>query len=173
MPTVVLSGVTVGICGATMTPVLERTVKSSLRRVGRLFGFGCPTLEPSRILVWLRVPLTLVPGERRLHDLLVKNLTDEDVTIVSNGLLIGTIIDPSTLRVIGVSRIPQTLPLVTQVARPGETVRLILAVGAESPNLKHRSTVPPGKWGVVAQLRVSGNDYLTPMMPCDIEERRP
>lgn len=130
-------------------------------------------LDPGEFAVQLDGDAIVASGHILQHGVLVENLTDEDVTVLTNGHLTADVVDPATGEIVGVSDRPEHLPLIPFPVPSGKTVRVPLLIGTTSlvPSLGY--AVPPGSWGLEAPVRIERADgesthQKTPVLPLTI-----
>src|SRR5271165_5681493 len=114
-----------------------------VRRPGGPDGRGAP-LPAGPAVVRFRQTLR--------HGLLVRNRTDGELQIATNGHVTAWIVDPQTGEEVGGFSGWQTLPLVTFRIGPGGTERIPLLIGTASFTVRLGYAVPPGNWGLQATL---------------------
>lgn len=130
-----------------------------------------PLADPTQIRVELDGPLTVASGRTARHELLLTNLTDDTVTVHTNGHLTAQIADPRTGRAVGGYTGAQISPLIPFAAAPGHTVRIPLLVGTASYDPRLGYAIPAGRWALFATLELRGGRTLdTPLLPLNVTE---
>jgi len=128
-----------------------------------------PEADPAEIDSALDGPLRIRSGHAALHGLLVGNHGPGDLEIQTSGELIPTVVDPASGQLVGGYSGAVTAVLKTFTVAPGATERIPLLVGTASfvPDLGY--AVPPGEWGVQADLvPAAGTAVRTPVLPLTI-----
>jgi hypothetical protein len=130
-------------------------------------------LNPREIAVELDGPAVVKSGQELRHGLLLRNSTDSELPVLTNGTVFADVVDPQTGETVGGFYGPRTLALMIFRVAPGETGRIpfLIATTSFAPRLGY--TVPAGNWGVQATLRIdreSGGspDRRTPILPLTI-----
>jgi hypothetical protein len=130
-----------------------------------------PVADPTQLRIELDGPLSIASGHTARHRLLLTNLTDQAVTVHTNGQLTAHIADPKTSRAIGGYTGAQISPLILFTAAPGETVRIPLVVGTESCSAELGYAIPAGRWALFATLQLhDGRTLDTPLLPLTVTE---
>lgn len=119
------------------------------------------------IEVTLDGPLAVTSGATVEHGLLVTNRGSHEFTVNTNGQLTAHIVDPADGSHIGGTSGYQRLPLVTFSIAPGATKRIPLLVGTDSYVPRLGYTIPPGRWGLTADLGDRGT-LSTPLLAFDV-----
>ncbi len=109
-------------------------------------------LDPREAEAELDGPAVVRSGQTLRHGLLVRNRTDGELQIATNGHVTAWIVDPQTGEEVGGFSGWQTLPLVTFRIGPGGTERIPLLIGTASFTVRLGYAVPPGNWGLQATL---------------------
>jgi hypothetical protein len=130
-------------------------------------------LDPQEIAAELDGPAVVSSGQTLHHGLLVRNRTDRELQLSTNGQVTATVVDLQTGATVGGFAGFQATVLVTFRVAPGKTGRvpLVIATASFVPRLGY--AVPPGEWGVRAVL-VLGSDpqsaprRRTPVLPLTI-----
>jgi hypothetical protein len=128
-------------------------------------------LDPHELAAELDGPAIVRSGESVGHDLLLTNLTRQEIQIETNGHVTADVVDPRTGEVIGGSSIPQLLPLIVFRVEPGQTERIPLLIGTDSMMPRLGYTIPAGTWGLQVPLKLGGHDaprMRTPILPLTI-----
>ncbi len=112
-------------------------------------------LDPREAEAELDGPAVVRSGQTLRHGLLVRNRTDGELQIATNGHVTAWIVDPQTGEEVGGFSGWQTLPLVTFRIGPGGTERIPLLIGTASFTVRLGYAVPPGNWGLQATLDVA------------------
>jgi hypothetical protein len=125
--------------------------------------------------------LTVVSGHDGHHRILIANHTNEPVYFWTNGQVTAHVVDPATLRVVGVSVVAQFASLVCFGAEAHGSALLPLLVGTASVDPRLGYKVPPGTWALRALLQMAPSppkmapglpaspaDYLTPPMSFEV-----
>jgi hypothetical protein len=134
-----------------------------------VFDRQADVLSPAEAVIRLDGPAVVQSGHTLRHGMLVRNKTERDLRISTNGQVTAIVVDPGTGEVVGGFSGVQQLPLVVARVPAGETRRIALLIGTASftPNLGY--AVPAGNWGIQAALDLpSGSRKLTPLMPLTI-----
>jgi hypothetical protein len=125
--------------------------------------------ELEGVRVALDGPLEVISGATVEHGLLVTNESREAFTVNTNGQLTAQIVDPSDGSHIGGSAGFQRMPLVTFPVAPGATTRIPLLVGTASYVPRLGYVIPPGRWGLTADLDLGSSRKLrTPLLAFDV-----
>lgn len=130
--------------------------------VAAVRGFG-ESLAPApgnEVSVELDGPLTVRSGHTADHGLLVTNQTEAELAIHSKGQLTAKILDLASGRVVGGFAGAQRLPLKVFQIPAGETTRIPLLVGTASFRPELGYAIPPGRWGLTADLRLNSGRLL-------------
>jgi hypothetical protein len=130
-------------------------------------------LNPREVAAELDGPAVVKSGHELRHGLLLRNLTDRELQIPTNGQVTADVVDPQTGEAVGGFRGPQTLMLMIFRVAPGETGRIPLLIDTASFTPRLGYSVPAGNWGVQATLMIgtdpgSSADRLTPILPLTI-----
>jgi len=126
-------------------------------------------LSPGQASAKLDGPAVVQSGHTLRHGLLLRNHTDHELRIATNGQVTAVVVDPGTGEVVGGFSGAQQLPLVIVQIAPGDTQRIPLLIGTASfvPDLGY--AVPAGTWAIQAALDLqSGTSRLTPPLPLTI-----
>jgi hypothetical protein len=130
-------------------------------------------LNPREIAAELDGPAVIKSGHELRHGLLLRNFTDCELRITSNGTVFGNVVDPQTGEAVGGFYGAATLMLVTFRVAPGETggVPFLIDTASFAPRLGY--SVPAGNWGVQATLTISTQaggsaERRTPILPLTI-----
>jgi hypothetical protein len=131
-------------------------------------------LDPREVTVELEGPAVVSAGQNSTLGLLLRNLTDRELQIATNGQVTGVVVDPNTGEVVGGFCGFQTLPLIVFRVAPGETGRVPLLIGTASFTPRLGYTVPAGHWGIQATLTLGPHpsdspSRRTPILPLTIE----
>jgi hypothetical protein len=107
------------------------------------------------------------------HGLLLRNLTNHDLQIATNGKVTSVVVDPHTGEVVGGFAGFQTLPLIVFRVAPEHTERIPLLVGTASITPRLGYAVPAGDWGIQATLQLGPDPRdaprrRTPVLPLTI-----
>jgi hypothetical protein len=130
-----------------------------------------PVADPTQIRVELDRPLSIASGDTARHGLLLTNLTQEAVTVATNGQLTAQVADPSTGRSVGGYSGLQFQPLFPFTAEPGDTVRIPLLVGTFSFDPALGYAIPAGRWALFATLTLrDGRTLDTRLLPVTITD---
>jgi hypothetical protein len=127
-------------------------------------------LDPAEVEVELDGPAVVRTGHTLRHGLLLRNLSGRELVIATNGQVTAFVVDPGSGEVVGGFAGAQTLPLITFRVAPGQTERIPLLIGTASIRPALGYAVPPGEWGLQADLTFGsgrGDSILrrTPMLP--------
>lgn len=130
-------------------------------------------LDPQEMAAELDGPAIVRSGHTLNHGLLLRNCTDRQVQIATNGHVTAVIIDPRTGEVVGGYSGAQIAPLVVFRVRPGQTERIPLLIGTASLAPRIGYSVPAGDWGVEATLTLGPDPRnsprrRTPILPLTI-----
>lgn len=130
-------------------------------------------LNPREIAAELDGPAVIKSGHELRHGLLLRNFTDSELRIPTNGTVFADVVDPETGEAVGGFHGARTLMLMVFRVAPGETVRIpfLIATVSFAPRLGY--SVPAGRWGVRATLTISTEaggsaDRRTPILPLTI-----
>ena len=131
-----------------------------------------PLLDPREITAELVGPAVVSSGHTLHHDLLLRNLTDSELQIATNGHVTAAVVDPRTGEVVGGFAGWQTQPLIFFRVAPGAAEQVPLLVGTASFTPRIGYAVPPGDWGIQATLTLGphppGSPKRTPVLPLTI-----
>jgi hypothetical protein len=129
--------------------------------------------NPREIAAELDGPAVIKSGHELRHGLLLRNFTDSELRILTNGTVFADVVDPQSGEAVGGFCDWRTLMLMIFRITPGETVRIpfLIATASFAPRLGY--TVPAGNWGVQATLTIStepggSTERRTPIMPLTI-----
>ncbi|MDR2987139.1 MAG: hypothetical protein LBV34_20105 [Nocardiopsaceae bacterium] len=130
-------------------------------------------LDPHEIAADLDGPAVVRTGYLLEHGLLLRNLTSQDVQIVTNGKVTAVVVDPQTGEVVGGFAGFQTLPLIVFRVAPDHTERIPLLIGTASVTPRLGYAVPAGDWGIQATLKFGPDprdapSRRTPVLPLTI-----
>ena len=128
-----------------------------------------PEADPAEIEISLDGPLRIRSGHFALHRLLVGNHGSRELQIETSGELITTVVDPASGQLVGGYSGAIKAMLMTFTVAPGATERIPLLVGTASfvPELGY--AVPPGEWGIRAELApAAGTPVRTPVLPLTV-----
>lgn len=130
-------------------------------------------LDPQEIAAELDGPAVVSSGQTLRHGLLLRNLTDRELQIATNGQVTADVVDPHTGEVVGGFSGAQHLPLIIFRVAPGDTGRIPLLIGTASFMPRLGYTVPAGDWGIQATLTLGPNPSdsprrRTPVLPLTI-----
>jgi hypothetical protein len=130
-------------------------------------------LNPREIAAELDGPAVVKSGLELRHGLLLRNFTDSELRILTNGAVFAVVVDPQTGEAVGGFYGAATLMLLIFRVAPGETGRIpfVIATASFAPRLGY--TVPAGNWGVQATLTIGSEpggsaDRRTPILPLTI-----
>jgi len=145
------------------------------RKTPRPRGGGQPAdlLDPHEMTVELDGPAVVVSGHTLVHGMLLRNLTDVEVRIATNGSLTTGVVDWQTGEVVGGFSGAQVAPLIVFRVRPRRTDRVPLLIGTASFTPRLGYAVPPGNWGIQATLTLGPDPRdsprrRTPVVPLTI-----
>jgi hypothetical protein len=131
-------------------------------------------LDPHDVTVELDGPASVPTGQTRLHGLLVSNLADDELQILTNGQVTAMIVDPGTGEIVGGFSGFQALPLVIYRVPPGQTERVPLLIGTASSRPQFGYAVPAGNWALQATLKLGAPRHpvlrRTPVLPLTITD---
>lgn len=130
-------------------------------------------LDPREAEAELDGSATVRSGHTLRHGLLVRNRTDGELQIATNGHVTAWIVDPRTGEEVGGFSGWQTLPLVMFRIAPGATERIPLLIGTASFTARLGYAVPPGSWGLQTTLDLAQDPgervpRRTPVLPLTI-----
>jgi hypothetical protein len=130
-------------------------------------------LDPAEVEAELDGPAVVRSGHTLRHGLMLRNLTEDEIVIATNGQVTAVVVDPGSGEVVGGFSGFQTLPLITFRAAPGETARIPLLVGTASFRPALGYAVPAGEWGIQADLTLGSGraDSIlrrTPILPLTV-----
>lgn len=136
-------------------------------------GLPPDLLDPQEIAAELDGAAVVSSGQTLRHGLLLRNLTDRELQIATNGQVTADVVDPHTGEVVGGFSGAQHLPLVIFRVAPGDTGRIPLLIGTASFTSRLGYTVPPGHWGIRATFTLGPNPgdsprRRTPVLPLTI-----
>lgn len=124
--------------------------------------------NPSEMHIVLETPLALGSGQTTTHGLLLTNLSQQDLSVHTNGHLTATIVDDSGAAVGGYTG-AQHQPLVIFTAAPSETIRIPVLVGTASYSPELGYALPPGTWHLTAPMNLAdGRHLVTPPLELTI-----
>lgn len=128
-----------------------------------------PVIDPGVAGVALARDFEVRSGREGRGELRVVNRGVGELTLWTNGQLIGLVVDPETREVVGGFAGAMALPGVTFRAGPGKSVTVPLFVGTDSFQGALGYAVPPGRWAVEAilDLRHDGK-WRTPLLPIKV-----
>jgi len=145
------------------------------RETPRPRGGGQPAdlLDPHEMTAELDGPAVVASGHTLIHGIVLRNLTDAEVRIATNGSITAGVVDWQTGEVVGGFSGAQVAPLVIFRVRPSRTERVPLLIGTASFTPRLGYAVPPGNWGIRATLtfgpdRRDSPRRRTPVMPLTI-----
>jgi hypothetical protein len=130
-----------------------------------------PEVDPSDVEVAVDPPLVVRSGRSLRSELLVRNRTDGELRIKTNGIVTAYVVDPATGSIVGGYSGFQTLPLVTFRVAPGafEPIPLLVGTATFVPGLGY--AVPPGSWNVRVPLKLGdGRHITTPSLPITVTD---
>jgi hypothetical protein len=127
-------------------------------------------LDPAEAEVELDGPAVVRSGHTLRHGMLLRNLSGRELVIATNGQVTAFVVDPGSGEAAGGFAGAQTLPLITFRVAPGQTERIPLLIGTASIRPALGYAVPPGEWGLQADLMFgSGREdsvlRRTPILP--------
>jgi hypothetical protein len=128
-----------------------------------------PEADPAEIEIAVDGPLRIRSGHPALHTLLVGNRGARELRIDTSGELIPAVVDLVSGQPVGGYSGAVRAMLMTFIVAPGTTERIPLLVGTASfvPELGY--AVPPGEWGIQAELApAAGTAARTPVLPLTI-----
>jgi hypothetical protein len=130
-------------------------------------------LDPQEVAAELDGPAVVRSGRTLRHALLLRNLTDRELQIATNGQVTASVVDPHTGEVVGGFSGFQALPLVVFRIPPGQTEWIPLLIGTASNTPRLGYTIPPGDWGIQATLTLGPHPRdsprrRTPILPLTI-----
>lgn len=130
-------------------------------------------LDPQQTVANLDGPAVVASGQTLTHGLLLRNRTDRELQIATNGQVTAVVVDPQTGEVVGGFSGMQNLPLIMFRVAPGDTGRIPLLIGTSSSTPRLGYMVPAGRWGVQATLTLGPHPRdsprrRTPVLPLTI-----
>ena len=135
-------------------------------------GQAAELLDQRAVTAELDGPAVIKSGRTMRHGLLLRNLTERELNIATNGQVTATVADPETGETVGGFSGAQRLPLIGFTVAPGQTERIPLLIGTASFTQRLGYTVPAGNWGVQAVLTLGRHpDWChrrTPILPLTI-----
>jgi hypothetical protein len=134
-------------------------------------------IEPGHRLdgidVELDAPLAVSSGETARHHVRVTNKATKALVVNTNGQLTARVVELATGKHVGGSAGFQRMPLVTFTVPPGETTRIPLLVATASYVSELGYVIPPGRWGLTADLKLAdGRTLQSPVLPFDVVDRQ-
>ena len=102
-------------------------------------------------------------GHTLRHSLLLRNLTDRELLIATNGQITAVIVDPQTGEVVGGFAGGQNAPLIIFRVAPGQTGQIPLLIGTASFTPRLGYAVPAGEWGIQATLTLGPDPRSSPL----------
>ena len=129
--------------------------------------------DPREVGVALDGPAVVRSGHTLHHHLMVRNLTDSELQIATNGQVTAAVVDPRTGEIVGGYSGAQSLPLKTFQVGPDGSTRIPLLIGTASRTLRLGYAVPAGEWGIQATLTLGPDPRTalqrrTPVLPLTI-----
>lgn len=136
-------------------------------------GETADLLDPHEIVIDLDGPAVVRSGHNLRHGLLLRNLTERELQIATNGQITAVVVDPQTGEIAGGFAGAQGMPLIITRIAPGQAERIPMLVGTASFSPRFGYAVPAGEWGIRATLTVgpdpaSSRRRRTPVMPLTI-----
>ena len=130
-------------------------------------------LDPQEITAKLDGPAVVRSGYTLRHGLQVGNLTDQELTVATNGQVTAVVVDPGTGQTVGGFAGFQTLAGVFFRVAARATVRIPLLIGTASFTPELGYILPPGSWGIQVPLDLAPDTLtrhhrLTPVLPLTI-----
>jgi hypothetical protein len=119
-------------------------------------------LDPAEIATELDSRALVSSGHTLRHSLLVRNLTDRELQIATNGQITAVVVDPKTGEVVGGFCGAQAMPLIIVRIAPGHAERIPLLIGTASFSPRLGYAVPAGEWGIRATLTVGPDPVSSP-----------
>ncbi len=116
--------------------------------------------DPAELRTELDGVLSIRSGDTKTHTLLLTNLSDEPISIHTNGQITALIVDLRTGATVGGYAGWQQSPLIIFTAAPSQTVRIPLLVGTASLTQDLGYKVPPGTWGLTATIHLADGRQL-------------
>jgi hypothetical protein len=107
-------------------------------------------------------------GRHLTAELRVRNRSQAELELRTNGKVTAQVVDPSTRAVVGGYAGPQRMPLVIFRAEPGETIVVPLLVGTDSFEFTLGYAVPPGLWAMETDLDLGDHKRSTPLLPLTV-----
>jgi hypothetical protein len=134
------------------------------RQPHHLPGTGEPAdlLDPHETATELGGPAVVSSGHTLRHSLLLRNLTDRDLLIATNGQITAVVVDPQTGEVVGGFSGAQGMPLIIVRIAPGQAERIPLLIGTASFSPRLGYAVPAGEWGIQATLTLGPDPASSP-----------
>src|SRR5271166_2996318 len=109
-------------------------------------------LDLHEIAAELDGPAVVGSGHNLLHGLLLRNLTDRELQLATNGQVTAVVVDPHTGEVVGGFAGLENRPLIMFKVAPAQTGRIPLLIGTASCTPRLGYAIPPGDWGLYATL---------------------
>jgi hypothetical protein len=136
-------------------------------------GQPADLLDPGEVAAELDGPAVIGSGHTLWHGLLLRNLTDRDLEIVTNGQVTAEIVDPRSGEVVGGYPGMQTLKAVVFAVAPATSERIPLLIGTASYTPRLGYAIPAGEWGIQVTLKLGrcSSDALrrrTPVLPLTV-----
>lgn len=119
-------------------------------------------LDLHQIAAELDGPAVVGSGQTLRHGVLLRNFTDRELKIATNGQVTAVVVDPQTGEVVGGFCGTQTLQLIMFRVAPGQTGRVPLLIGTASFTPRIGFTVPAGDWGLQATLTLGPDPRASP-----------
>jgi hypothetical protein len=135
-------------------------------------GTPAELLNQREVIAELDGPAVVKAGRTLRHGLLLRNLTERELNVATNGQVTATVVDPESGATVGGFAGAQHMPLIGFTVPPGRTERIPLLIGTASFRQQLGYTVPAGEWGVQAVLTLGRHpDWSyrrTPILPLTI-----
>jgi hypothetical protein len=136
-------------------------------------GEQAEPLDSREMAAELEGPAVVRSGHMLRHGLLLRNRTDQEIAIATNGQVTAEVVDPQTGEVVGGYSGPQQARMVVFRLEPGLTERVPLLISTASFTPRLGYAVPAGDWGIQVTLALGSHPTdsprrRTPVMPLTI-----
>lgn len=136
-------------------------------------GAAADLLDTGEVAAELDGPAVVGSGRTLVHGLLLRNLTDRPLEIVTNGQVTAEVVDPHSGEVVGGYPGAQTLKAVVFLVAPAAGERIPLLIGTASYTHELGYAIPAGEWGIRVRLALGRNSRealrrRTPVLPLTI-----
>ena len=124
--------------------------------------------DPSVLVATLAGALEVPSGQDARAEIRVENRSEQTLEIKTNGQLTAMVVDLRTGEIVGTFAGAQRLPLIVFKAVPGGSVAIPILVGTASLDPRLGYAVPPGRWGLDAELVTNQGRLRTAVLPFTI-----